>query len=88
MELLEFTERLWKHINVAIRLKAITGTKHIEPDVILISFERIKEMRIAIGMMLVSYDPSHDMLKFRGIRILPDPTKGNDDFEILYNVET
>ena len=87
MELFEFAEKLWLHINSAIRYKSMTGTMHIEPDVILISFDRLKEMRIAIGMMHVDYDHRYDMLKYRGIRILPDPTKGNDDFEILYNVE-
>jgi len=85
MELQKFTEQLWMHLNAAIRERFIKGEKKQDPDVILISFDRIKEMRTAIGEMSVFYDPQHDMLRYRGIRILPDPTKGNDDFEILYN---
>jgi len=87
MELQEFTGKLWMHINDAIRERYIRGEGKCNPDVILVSFHRLKEMRICIGEMSVNYDPKHDMLKYRSIRILPDPTKGNDDFEILYNVE-
>ena len=87
MELQEFTGQLWMHINYAIRKRCLTGAHKADPDVILVSFERLREMRAAIGEMHACYNLQHDMLKFRGIRILPDPTKGNEDFEILYNAE-
>ena len=87
MELTEFTGQLWMHINHAIRKRCLTGAHKADPDVILVSFERLREMRAAIGEMYANYDREHDMLKYRGIRILPDPSKGNDDFEILYNAE-
>jgi hypothetical protein len=85
MEMQEFTGQLWMHINAAIRKRIMRGENRRDPDVILVSFDRLKEMHIAIGELSVYYDPKYGMLKYRGIRILPDPTKGNDDFEILYN---
>jgi hypothetical protein len=86
MELQQFTELLWRQINAAISEQYIRHERR-GPDVILVSFDRLREMRTAIGEMSVYYTPERDVLKFRGIRILPDPTKSNDDFEILYNTK-
>ncbi|NCB68490.1 MAG: hypothetical protein EOM47_06540 [Bacteroidia bacterium] len=85
MELKQFTELLWKQFNAAIVERYRRGERKHEPDLILVSINRLKEMRIAMGEMSVFYNPEYDMLRFRGVRILPDPTKSDDDFEILYN---
>lgn len=85
MELKQFTDLLWRQINVATMERYTRGEKKSEPDLILVSFDRLREMRIAIGEMSPFYSREHDMLKFAGTKILPDPTKSDDDFEILYN---
>lgn len=85
MELKQFTELLWKQFNAAIMERYTRCEKKSEPDLILVNFDRLQEMRIAIGEMSPFYSREHDMLKFAGTKILPDPTKSNNDFEILYN---
>lgn len=87
MELQQFTQLLWSQINSAIMERYTKGEIKQVPDIILVSFDRLREMRIAIGEMSAFYNRKHDMLIFKGIRILPDPTKSNDDFEILYNTK-
>ena len=85
MELKQFTELLWKQFNAAIVERYTKGDRKYNPDLILVSFDRLREMRIAIGEISAFYNREHDMLRFGGVRILPDPTKSDDDFEILYN---
>lgn len=87
MELQEFIKQLWLHVNEAVMERYRRGERKHEPDLILVSIKRLKEMRIAMGEMSVFYNPEYDMLRFRGCRILPDYTKSDDDFEILYNTK-